>query len=282
MLWLLMVFSICVLAGLLLAGRLRPDLKAEYEERRRGALRSQPLQHERAPLTEDSIAPLPPPVRQYLRVTGSLGKPQVQNLQLTFDAKLMKKPGQAGMRGPARQFESFEPARRLFFMTTRMSGLPVSVLHDYNDTRAAMTVRVASLFNVVDLRSDELARTETVTLLNDLCCFAPSRVLDPRLDWSPVDDRHASVTFTNGPHRVSASLEFDEAGYLVNFFTEDRGALQSGGALVRYPWSTPLGEYREFEGRKVATRGETVWHYPAGDFVYGQFTLTTLQYDVSI
>jgi hypothetical protein len=30
----------------------------------------------------------------------------------------------------------------------------------------------------------------------------------------------------------------------------------------------------------VATRGETVWHYPDGPFAYGRFTLTDIRYDV--
>ncbi|HQZ15808.1 MAG TPA: hypothetical protein PLD86_02945 [Vicinamibacteria bacterium] len=256
------------------------NLRDDYTEQRRLSMLAHPLREAEAPLTAEKIAPLPPPVQRYLRVTGSLGKPPIRNLQLSFAARLMKKPGQQGMPGPAEQFERFDPPRRLFFMTTRMYGLPVAVFHDYNGARAAMTVRAASLFNVVDLRSEELARTETVTLLNDLCCFAPSLLSDPRLEWSPLDDGHASVAFTNGPHRVSATLEFDEAGRLVNFFSEDRGALQDDGTLVRYRWSTPLGEYREFEGRQVATRGETVWHYPDGPFAYGRFTLTGIRYDV--
>ena len=54
-----------------------------------------------------------------------------------------------------------------------MFGLPVRVLHRYADEEAAMVVRVASLANVVDLAGEELAIGETVTVLNDMCFFAP-------------------------------------------------------------------------------------------------------------
>jgi hypothetical protein len=156
----------------------------------------------------------------------------------------------------------------------------VAVLHDYEGIRASMTVRVASLFNGVDLHSDALARTETVTLLNDLCIFAPSWLTDPRLAWQPVDDRHADVTFTQGPHRVSARLEFNDAGELVNFISEDRGALQKDGSLRLLRWSTPVRDYREFEGRRVATRGEAIYDYPEGAFVYGRFVLKQIRFDI--
>jgi hypothetical protein len=158
-------------------------------------------------------------------------------------------------------------------MRSRMLGLPVKVLHHYEGHHASMVVRVASLFNVVDIHSDELARTETVTLLNDLAVFAPAWLVDPRLTWRPVNDRQADVTFTNGPHTITASLWFNDAGELVNFTSEDRGALQDDGSFKYVRWSTPMRAYREFDGQRVATEGDAIWHYPEGDFVYGRMKL---------
>jgi hypothetical protein len=268
-----------VAGGLFALVRRRPDLATEYQRRRLAALAAAPAQPPLL-LTEAHLASLPAPVQRYLRATGSVGKPRVQSLQVAYDAEMFNKPGQPGMSGPAEQFNRFDTPRRLFFMRTRMSGLPVMVLHDYEGSRASMTVRVASLINVVDLNSDALARTETVTLLNDLCFFAPSWLADPRLTWQPIDDRHAGVSFTQGPHRVSATLEFNDAGELVNFISEDRGALQPDGSLRLLRWSTPMREYREFEGRRVATRGEAIFHYPEGDFVYGRVALKQIGFDV--
>jgi len=256
-----------------------PDLGAEYAARRIAALAAAPLQPPLL-LTDAEIEALPAPVQRYLRVTGSIGKPLVRNVHVAYDAEMFRQRGRPGMPGPAEQFDRFDTPRRLFFMRARMFGLPVAVLHDYEGTRASMTVRVASLFNVVDVHGDALARTETVTLLNDLCFFAPSWLADPRLAWRPIDDRHAGVTFTQGPHRVGATLEFNDAGELLNFVSDDRGALQKDGSLRRVRWSTPMREYREFEGRRVATRGEAIFHDPEGDFVYGRFVLKAIRFDI--
>jgi len=271
---------LAVMAGGLFAlVRRRPGLATEYRRRRLAALAAPPAQPPLL-LAESDLAGLPAPVQRYLRGTGSVGKPRVQSLQVAYDAEMFNRPGQPGMPGPAEQFNRFDTPRRLFFMRTRMFGLPVAVLHDYEGTRASMTVRVASLFNVVDLHSDALARTETVTLLNDLCFFAPSWLADPRLAWRPIDDRHAGVSFTQGPHCVSATLEFNDVGELVNFSSDDRGALQKDGSLRLVRWSTPMRDYREFDGRRVATQGEAVFHYPEGDFVYGRFVLRQIGFDV--
>lgn len=253
------------------------DLGAEYA-RRRAAMLAAPAAVPPL-LTEALVAPLPAPVQRYLRVCGWLGKPLPRSVQVDFGATMFSEPGAAGMRGPAVQIDRFDLPRRLFFMRTRKAGLPVAVLHDYRGTQASMQVRLACLFKLADLQGEALARTETVTLLNDLCLFAPAWMVDARLAWRPVDDRRCAVDFTQGPHRVSAELEFNDAGELVDFHSGDRGALQTEGSLRLLRWSTPVRLYRMFDGRRVATRGEAVYAYPEGDFAYGRFVLTRFQVD---
>jgi hypothetical protein len=260
--------------GLYLISRRGPDLKADYQrqlqfETASDLSRNQPI------VTEENIALLPAPVQRYLRMNGSIGKPRVSGVHLTFDAEMFQKKGQAGMRGQAEQYDRVEPPKRLFFMQTKMYGLPVDVLHDYKGSTANMRVRLASLYNVVDINSrEDLSKTETVTLLNDLCLFMPSWLTDERLTWQPIDDQSAKVSFANGPHKVTATVYFNAQDELVNFVSEDRGALQDDGTLRILRWSTPMRDYKEFDGRRFATVGEAIWHYPEGDFVYGKMTLT--------
>ena len=140
-----------------------------------------------------------------------------------------------------------------------------------------MRVRLAGLVNVVDASGPELTRTETVTILNDLCFFAPSRLIDPRLSWTVVDDTRARVVFTLGPNTVSAELVFNEKGELVDFVSEDRGMLQKDGSLRVLRWSTPLSTYRDFDGWRLASEGEAIWHLPEGPFTYGHMRLTRFE-----
>jgi hypothetical protein len=260
-------------AMLWLLARRGPDLAGEYRRQLQSETASDRAR-DRPLVTEASIAHLPAPVQRYMRMSGSIGRQRVASVHLTFDMEMFQKPGQAGMPGPAEQYDRFDPPKRLFFMQSRMHGLPVAVLHDYEGTKASMRVRLASLVNVVDLSGrDDLARTETVTLLNDLCFFAPSWLADDRLTWRAIDDRIAEVTFANGPLTVKAMLSFSAEDELVNFVSDDRGALQDDGSLRILRWSALMRNYKEFNGRKYATEGEAVWHYPEGDFVYGRMRL---------
>lgn len=256
---------------------LRPesDLRAEFE-RRLTELRSRP---EGTPLTEADIAHLPASVQRYIRRAGALGQPPVTMVHTVFEATLYSSPESAGMSGPAHQIDVLDPPRRLFFMTTRMNGLPVAILHDYTPEYAGMRARAARLFNVVDRWGLDFARIESVTFLNDLCIFAPSALAGPAFAWTPIDDRSAQVRYAIGPHSISATLFFDEEGDLVNFASDDRADISGGGEPERMRWTTPLSDFREIDGRRVPGRGEAIWHRDDGPFTYGEFAIRDVTFN---
>lgn len=271
-----MIWTLAIVGTLaigILAFAWSTDLSRTFEQRRAEA-RAVQTATERV-LTEADITSLPAPVQRYIRLTGSLGKPVVNEITLRFDGQMFDAPGAPGMAGPVLQYERFDTPERLFLMTTTMRGLPVKVLHDFNRDHATMKVRLAGLLNVVDIGGPDLTRTETVTILNDLAFFAPSRLIDPRLSWNAIDDLHAEVVFELGENRVTAQLVFNEAGELVDFISEDRGMLEKDGSLTILRWTTPLGNYQDLEGSwRMATEGDAIWHKPEGPFTYGHLKLT--------
>jgi hypothetical protein len=154
-------------------------------------------------------------------------------------------------------------------------------MHIYKEHQATFQVKMADLFKVVDISGEELTKAETVTLLNDMCIFAPGSLTDNRLTWSELDSLSVKVTLTNGKYIVSAILFFNEAGELINFVSDDRSALQDDGTMKLIRWETPISDYKEFDGRKIPTFGKTIWKYPEGDFTYGVFKLKSIKYNVS-
>ncbi len=251
------------------------DLRAEYDSRR---LALKPLINEK-PITEQDIAHLPEPVRRYIRRSGTLGKPAVSSVHVTFDTVLYSDPGSSGMAGPSHQIDVVDPPRRLFFMETRMYGLPVAVLHDYDGDKATMRVRLARLFDVVNLSGPQLSKAETVTVLNDLAAFAPSALIGPKFKLTAIDDAHADVVYTNGAYTVGARLTFNSEGDLIDFTSEDRGELQKDDTLKLVPWITPLSDFQVHDGRRVPGTGEAIYHRKSGLFTYGKFKLTHVTFN---
>jgi hypothetical protein len=81
---------------------------------------------------------------------------------------------------------------------------------------------------------------------------------------------------------VSAELTFNAEHDLVDFVSDDRlRASADGRTFTQQRWSTPLSEYREATGRRVATGGDGRWHAPPpeGQFAYIEFHLDAVTYN---
>ena len=251
-----------------------------FLEKKSQEFTSQPLRDESI-LTEQDIRHLPACVQKYLAYTGAVGKSKIQNLYIEFDADMFRKPGDIPMKSHSVQYNFYGSYSRLFLMKAVKTGIPFRALHVYRNEQATFQVKVAELFKVVDVSGEDLTKAETVTVLNDMCIFAPGSLADNRLIWDEQDSLSAKVTLTNGRYVVSAILRFNETGELVNFISDDRSALQDDGTMKQVRWETPVSDYREFLGRKIPTYGKTIWKYPEGDFTYGVFTLKSIRYNIA-
>lgn len=226
---------------------------------------------------ESDLAPLPPAVQTYLRRVGVVGRPRTRALEMTFRGFLKGSPDADWMPVNGMQTSLFgETSRRLFYVDGTVKGVPFQAYHRFVDADATMVVRAASVFTMVDARGPEMNQGETVTMLNDMCVFAPSTLLDPSVRFAPATaeserDRTARVSFTRMGITVSAELFFDEAGDLVSFASDDRYLSSDGKTFTKYRWVTPLSDYADFHGLRLARRGEALWKRPEGDLVYARF-----------
>lgn len=232
-------------------------------------------------VTEADLEALPPVVQKYLRRVGVVGQPRVQSFRATWAAKIRSSPTSAWMEAPTVQVNTVEPAARVFLMDATMYGLPVKALHVYRDAQATMEVQLAELFKVADARGETMSKSETVTVLNDLVLLAPSALLGKPFSFSDATDREVTVTYTNGPHTVSARLEFDETGDLVDFISDDRFESADGKTYVNHPWSTPVRGHRVMSGLRLPTGGEALWHEPSGTWAYIEMELLAVEYNVA-
>ncbi len=157
-------------------------------------------------LTDDDIAHLPLPARKYIYYSGAIGKSKPQNVRITFDAKMVSKPGASPMNATSEQYNYYGSFTRLFLMKASKMCIPFHAFHAYIDRKATFVVRVANLFNVVDVKGEDLTTAETVTLLNDMCIFVPGNLYDKRLSWKEIDSLSCQVTLENGKYKVSAIL----------------------------------------------------------------------------
>ena len=230
-------------------------------------------------VTEADLVALPAAVQTYLRRANVVGKPRVRSFQAVFRAKMRGAPDAGWMTAEVEQHDYFGPGppARLFFMKARRWGVPFVGYHRYVGTEATMRIRLAGVIEVVHASGELMTQSETVTLFNDMCFLAPAALLEAPITWQVIDQRRVRATYTNAGKSISAVLSFDEAGDLVGFVSGDR--YQSDGKRFRlFPWSTPLGQYRDFGVARLASAGEARWQEPSGEWTYGHFDLQRIAY----
>ena len=231
-------------------------------------------------VNDTDLARLPGPVQRYLRRAGVVGQPRVENYRLRFRGRIRSAPDARWMTFIAEQQSFADEPTRLFLMNARMYGLPVHVYHRLSEGHATMRVKLMGLIPMVDAAGDVMDRSEAVTLFNDMCLLAPGTLLDPDIEWEPVDAHSVRARFTNGAQAVSATLLFDDEGLLTNFVSDDRSrASPDGKTFTRLRFTTPVRDYRTFGHTFIAAHGEARWLLPDGEFTYGEFELEELAYN---
>lgn len=229
-------------------------------------------------LTEQDIEQLPGIVKKYIRRSGALGQEKVRNFSVTMKGQLRSGIESPWMPIESEQYNVVTDPFRAYYLSGQMKGLPVFGLHLYKEAIGTMNIKLLGLIEVVDQKGSEMDISDTVTLFNDLCLFAPGALIDSRITWEPVDDLHVQATFTNGANKVQALLTFKENGELLDFVSQDRYRIDK--IAEKLPWSTPISEYGEIGGRYCMKKGAAVWHAPEGPYVYGAFEVTRLEYNV--
>ncbi len=227
-------------------------------------------------LTETDIQLLPEPVKKYLRFTGSIGKPKVNNFKMEFTGKIRKNEQSEWMPFTSEQYNFMETPTRLFFMKAVMKSLPVAGYHCFKNGDAFMNIRLLSLFKVQYQDGVEMDLSETVTFFNDMCCLAPPTLIDKRIKWLEVEGNKVKASFTNNNITVFTWLYFNDKGELINFISDDRYSADAGKQL---PWATPLKDYQEINGYKLMGNAEAIYSYPDRDLCYGTFKLTRIEFN---
>ena len=234
-----------------------------------------------ATVTEADLTPLPAPVQRYLRISGVVGQPRVANVRVRMHGRIRGGPAARWMPLRAEQYDFIDTRKRFFYLTSSMFGIPVRGYHRYADGSSSMDIRAAAVIPVVRLAGEEMLQSETVTLLNDMCLFAPASLLDPGLVWEEADARSARVCFSNAGRTVRAELTFNDAGELTNFMSDDRYQASSDGSrMTRLRWSTPVREYRAFGPVRLGAVAEARWHAPDGSYAYIELELDDVEYNV--
>jgi hypothetical protein len=230
-------------------------------------------------LTENNIVQLPLQIQKYLQYTGVIGKPIVYNFKASMNESFKMKPQSKWLYITAEQSNTYIDRSRLFYIKSSLYGIPFDGFHQYTADSATMKIQIAHTLKVADAKGDAMTRSETVTLLNDMCLFAPATLIDTSIRWEVNSPLSVTAHFYNKGFTVSAQLVFDTTGALVNFISNDRCFSADGKTYKQYTWSTPVRSYQIIEGRRLFSEADAIWQMPDGEFEYAKFFLKKITYN---
>lgn len=230
------------------------------------------------PVLESDIGKLPDLVKKYLDYVGVMGKSKIWNVRIDCDGRLKQDENKDWIPTSSLQYNFFERPIRMFYMDAKMLGMPVYGIHSYKEEKGTMLVKALGLIPVVDAKGPEMNASDTVTLFNDMCLFAPAALIDSRISWEEVNASTVKATLLNGGNKVSAELCFNEKGELVNFISKDRYMTVPGG-YKKYEWSTPITGYKKIGDHLLPSNASAIWQLEGREFKYAEFNVKEVRYN---
>jgi len=227
-------------------------------------------------LTEEDIRPLPDAVKKYIRYTGYIGKKKISSFKAEFEGQIRSSDSSDWMNFRATQYSLIDEPSRYFFIKASMKGIPVDGYHRFKDGKAVMDIRAASLVKVQYAEGPEMNVAETVTHFNDMCLLAPGSLIHSNITWENISDNEVRAKFTNQRKTISAILQFNNKGELINFISDDRYYSSSSNKMQKASWMTPVRDYKEEGGIRFPTYGEAIWSMPEGNFTYAKMKIHSI------
>jgi hypothetical protein len=197
-------------------------LKRTYEKEVKTALENEGVVESEI-LTLKDIKYLPQPVQKYLIHVGVVGQEKVHSFRAIADGDIKMNRDSHWNKIKIEQ-HNFTGSKlvRLFYLRMNIFGIPLYALHSYTDKGAFMLGKLAGLFTVINLKGNVMRISDTITLLNDMCLFAPATLIDERIFWEQIDENTVNAIFMTEYCTVTATLYFNEKNELIKFTSEDR------------------------------------------------------------
>jgi hypothetical protein len=232
-----------------------------------------------APITEESIKTLPPPVQSWLKQSGIIGKPPIRVLKMAQEYKMKLKPDQEKWYdAKAGQYSTtFPPA---FVWTADMKMMPLLYAFGrdkFIDGQGEMLFKLLSLIPVAkDGYNDQINESALQRCLGEIV-WNPSAAVMDYITWEEIDQYSAKATLKYKNTSGSGIFHFDQNGRLTHFVAERY--MGAGSDAKKYFWVVKAIEHSTFDGVSIPSRCNATWKLENGDWTWAEFEVTQVQFN---
>ena len=229
-----------------------------------------------------SLSELPPPVARYFRHVLTDGQELIRRATIRQSGVLRTSTTAARWTSfTARQL--VVPPATGFIWNARVEtplATHVRVLDSFIAGAGSGRVSLLSAFAVAaESGAPELNSGALHRYLAEAVWFPTALLPQSGVVWTPIDERTALATLTEGGTAVSLEFRFDEAGEVTGIYSPGRFGHFDGG-YRQVPWEGHFRDYRERADMRVPFHGEVGWYAEGELQVVWKGEIDDVQYEL--
>ncbi|PSL07248.1 DUF6544 family protein [Cecembia rubra] len=246
--------------------------KFEFERKADGEIKSilnasKPVK----PIEEKNLDGLPKAVQRWLKFSGVIGKPGIENLYMEQSYKIKLKPEQENWyHAKASQTSTSDPPAFVWTVDMQMMPLVFTYGRDrFIQGEGEMLIKLLSFLPVAkDGPNPKINESALQRYIGELVWYPSACTLD-QFKWREIDENTAEATMSYLQTEGSGIFEFDEEGKLIRF-TAMR-YMGSGEDAVKMEWFVQVLAHREFDGIILPSQCTATWRLESGDWTWAEF-----------
>jgi len=220
---------------------------------------------------------LPRPVQNWLQYSQVVGKERIVAARTKHDVTMRLKENQPWLKAQAEQYFRTDEPGFIWAVDIKMAPLVHIVGKDqYIDGRGNMLIKLLSLIPVANASGKEIDQGTLLRYLSEIM-LVPTAALSDTIQWEGIDSKSAKATMSYKGVTASGVFTFNEKGEILNFVAQRYGDF--GGGYQMETWCAEITEYREFNGFKVASKGDIIWKFKTGDYHWYHFEVKEIEYN---
>ncbi|NQW30766.1 MAG: hypothetical protein HQ472_09680 [Ignavibacteria bacterium] len=221
---------------------------------------------------------LPDPVQRYLHYALKEGQPNIRYAKLKQEARFKNRPESNWFTVKATEYISgMEPGfvwdARLRHNAFWWRTAKLALLED----KGFGHIKMFGAFTIQEFEGPQTNRSMLFRFLSELVWLPTGLLPTKQLRWEHIDATKSKAILVDGETSVDAIFHFNEIGEVTRIVTKSKYRDHKSG-FERAQFTLECKSYSEVDGVMIPTEVDFVWNLETGDFVYGQFRITDVEY----
>jgi hypothetical protein len=219
---------------------------------------------------KSQIESLPEPVKRYFNHILKEGQPYISYARIKHDGQFKTDFKKDWIDIKGEQYATTEKPGFIWKGTTAMF-----IARDmYIADKGRLIVSLFSLIDVLNAKGEQYNQGELLRWLGESILYPTNFLPSEKLNWLPIDDKTAKLTFDYNGLLLFFKITFNDIGEITEMETKrymDEKNIET--------WVIRTTDYKEINKIFIPTSFDVLWRLEKGDFSYAKFNITEIEYD---